>query len=271
MKYILSVYLILTLFSKAIAQNPGYLGFHNTIQVNVSSSPSISGPTASNGGMSNIYGDQPYRLEMNFIRGLSFTHAIKQNASWVIEYDQFKTGMIGNYISTTGGGSSNSSRYDYHYCFHEISCRNISTGFQFFSYKNRAALAPYGMYCSFLFGVDFIEGRILDRKTRFDPNSDGTLNSFGLRQQVKTFTSKFELGMNYIIRNRILFNIALNTRVPYLVTSEEENVAYNPFNSNTIYSSVSEVNQRAYHYELGQRLFQHNILNAKVGLGFLLF
>ncbi len=258
------------------AQAPGYLGRQTTLQFDLNTMPALGGPTASNNGLSgSLYGPHKGTFDFSNRMGLTVTHAITKNKSLFIEADQYKTGMISTYVTLTGGGDiSGYEGHDYHYCFHNIINRNIGIGMQLFAYAMKGSIAPMGLYVAPSIGYSSISGSILDRKTTLDEFSNGTLNTIVLDQHFKTITCKFEIGTNYIIADRILLNVSVNTRIPLLLNVEEARVTYPSSSSNTylIYGGdLLTINQRIFNYDSSLRIANHDAISAKIGIGFLLF
>jgi len=266
-----------TLNKNLYAQVPGYLGKTCSIQFDLNTEPALYGPTQSNKGLSdNLFGYKEKELDLSYRLGFTISKAISKTTNLIFECDNFKTGMREKYISLTGGNKTTGSDFyfDIHDCFHLIEVKSVGIGAQYFSYKNRGAIAPLGFYLAPSIGISVIKGEIIDRHSKINPLSNGVINPFPISQNTQLGYVKFEVGKNYIVADRIIINFSVNTKLyTALFTTPKPNELSENYNAEYKYDKIIDenLNQKNYNYKLMKRLLAHDFFSGKIGIGFLIF
>jgi len=276
LKYsILLVVLIVSSF-KSYAQSPGYLGKHGILQADFTSLLALNGPNARNKGYLTSFPDnEDNTISLNIRAGGKIMYAFSSNWGISVQGDMLRTGLIYNYITRTEGVEPPNGIYDYHRTFNELNATSIFIGLESFAEKLTGSIAPMGYYFTPMLGVTFYDSEMRDRISNLDNISNGSITAMPINRTQNAIRGGLEIGLNSIISDKFVFNLAVQTRFYFSGAVDLERLDPKDYLRSGFTSTVTNesqligVNQSFYNATVKERLSRHDLFMAKIGLGIL--
>ena len=265
-KFTLFLFCLFFYFSHIDGQVPGYLGKRFFVKTDLSLSPALWNPTASNHGYSGLYGTAPSSLGVNKRLGLEGGYVLSRTRAITLGCDYLKTGMIlKDVVSPTLSLSAKPNNYDRHYLFYNLQGITADVGYQ--KYKpQKGAIAPLGNYVSYHFSASILNGSVLDKKTDYYDSFQNVNAPLGFTPRSINYYFGVEWGKNNILFDRLLLNYALRINIPVGSSFKtiKDDIKY--IDS---YSSYKAYNQALFDYNVGVRMLGYSFVAIRLGIGIL--
>lgn len=271
------ILLIVLLFPMFLwAQVPGYLGKRATVNLSLSTSLAIFGPTQNNRGSDDYnFGQGPGGIGINYDFGLDFSYVVSRYAEISIAVGQYYTGATSNAVTVPFGlellPTSNEPQFDEHYLFHRVNVRSLSVIYSKFK-PERGAIAPFGN--RFYFGLkrNFVNASIIDKRTDFYSSNFGEIfghQNIGIESNVAFHYALFGWANNRILWDKVVFTTGLRIAIPL----ELGNFSSNTFTEDARNHPDYEMNPNQIDYEMNiwTRLALHESFRFNISIGYLLF
>ncbi len=274
-KYVVFLFFILYA-NTLIAQVPGYLGKKNVFLLKYTVAPNYYGPNTSNngfGGLFNkstdtLYTDQPNNnLTFSSKMGLQYERSLSKATSIKLSYDRLKTG-VNMYALGTHENQFGDVYYRQLQSFQTIIGTEIALGLKFFS-LSQGSISPMGVY----FGIEVgyanyaYEVQDFDFHPVFSGSSEGSV-PVAQSGQVNAITAGLELGYSVVMKDNLLLNFNVNTRIPVSGLF----VPYDDYYYSGGSAPVDAIrdNQKIHELFISERMAYHNMFMLSIGIGFLL-
>lgn len=259
------------------AQPPGYLGNRFYTSFNLSSSPTLKGPTQNNNG-TEYFGsthDRSWGIDYEFEGNLSYV--IGRYSSIGINLGQYYTGMkMDAKTKSLGQEFINFAdvQYDDHNLFYRLNVKSVGVYYRKFR-QAKGSLAPLGSY--FFMGLkrSFITGEVLDKKTFYMLESFGLGSSLGhdnlnINAETAYNSILFRWGKNQILFDRIILKVEFRLAYPISLKAHKA-WSDSKYDDYFDYFYEENPNESIFETRSYERIVRHEMLRFNLGVGVLLF
>jgi hypothetical protein len=247
-------------------QVPGYLGKRLFVNAHVSAMPALKLPTASNGGLGSNYGDVENRFDISTRFGGQIGFVTSRKNALTLSGEFFKTGLILNAVTPSLTPTAGTNDFDNHYLFYNLDGITFDLGYQIYK-LSKGALAPMGRYFSYHLSYTILNGSVVDKKTEYYDDNMKTHAKLGFSPKYGTASIGLEWGLNSIIADRFLVNVAINSNLS-LGALGEGNASYNTSPSDFGDDYIAS-NQTNFNRKVAERMLYHAMFSLKIGIGIL--
>lgn len=244
------------------------MGRHFLAQVQLGSSPAITGPTVKNRGLSKTYNHADPKLGINLFLGGKVGYTLSRNTELTLNINQASTGMI-MYGYAPGIPET---EFDQHYLFYKLRCTSVDLAWNIFN-PTKGSIAPFGTFTGLYIGKSFVSGEVMEDIVEGTPSPPVPSESIGIDPHYSQMYFGFEFGSNHIVYDHILINISLRLNLPFAgIGYYFKNILGSSTGPGVSYKNdYSAYNQFYFEQQALKRVTNYNLFFLNLGVGYLIF